>query len=296
MHIQLPLFSCLPHHIYCDPLLAHLPDSVVSELSSGTSLRRAVFSVETVFSVLRLAPDHPRRQNRDRPTSVSGSAKCEYWNVDGIITTASPKRLATFQNSLRCRGCGREGHLFTSEVQANNSQTHHPSLNLYCVEGDNLILMTVDHILPHSLGGRYDPSNFQTMCQPCNGAKQNLMTADEIARVRRNMRGHAKQWVNRAYLNVIMDLQLQISSTVNPSHKQALMLLCEQYRRKSHYHADKGVYIRLIHQLTHAIDDVNVLYGIRQPSMGERVVRWVDAFINDIVRTLPFDRTAIVVS
>jgi 5-methylcytosine-specific restriction endonuclease McrA len=32
---------------------------------------------------------------------------------------------------------------------------------------------TVDHIIPHSLGGTSDLSNLQAMCNRCNGAKGN---------------------------------------------------------------------------------------------------------------------------
>lgn len=32
---------------------------------------------------------------------------------------------------------------------------------------------TVDHIVPHSLGGTSDLSNLQALCRSCNGAKGN---------------------------------------------------------------------------------------------------------------------------
>ena len=49
-------------------------------------------------------------------------------------------------------------------------------LNLYAVDnnGDE-ILMTKDHILPHSKGGADDINNYQTMCKLCNEAKGNKL-------------------------------------------------------------------------------------------------------------------------
>lgn len=38
---------------------------------------------------------------------------------------------------------------------------------------DDLIPLTVDHIIPKSLGGANDMSNYQPMCFPCNNKKGN---------------------------------------------------------------------------------------------------------------------------
>lgn len=47
-------------------------------------------------------------------------------------------------------------------------------MNLYAVdEAGNEVLMTKDHIVPHSKGGIDDISNYQTMCVRCNQKKGN---------------------------------------------------------------------------------------------------------------------------
>lgn len=40
-----------------------------------------------------------------------------------------------------------------------------------CVTCGSLERLTLDHIYPWSLGGSDEPSNLQTMCQPCNSRK-----------------------------------------------------------------------------------------------------------------------------
>jgi 5-methylcytosine-specific restriction endonuclease McrA len=51
-----------------------------------------------------------------------------------------------------------------------------PHFNLYChkpEEGENMVLMTKDHIVPKSKGGKNHISNMQTMCCHCNSTKGN---------------------------------------------------------------------------------------------------------------------------
>ena len=46
-------------------------------------------------------------------------------------------------------------------------------------------LMTMDHILPKSKGGKATPDNVQLLCERCNRGKKNLMiTAEDILRMR----------------------------------------------------------------------------------------------------------------
>lgn len=74
-----------------------------------------------------------------------------------------------------CVRCGIEGRYFRLERQAihldNEARFH---FNLYAVNevGDE-VLMTKDHIMPKSLGGRNDLDNLQPMCQICNERKGN---------------------------------------------------------------------------------------------------------------------------
>lgn len=90
------------------------------------------------------------------------------WNV-GVIS----ERLKAFKRSLICVECGLVGSIF-------KLQRHHPNdtphLNLFAIRdnGDN-VLMTVDHIIPKSMGGPRKSFNLQTMCHVCNERKSNII-------------------------------------------------------------------------------------------------------------------------
>jgi len=84
-------------------------------------------------------------------------------------------RLLNFhKNGVKCVKCGISGKFFavekskTIKSQNVNVGLH---LNLYAVKNGEEILMTVDHIIPVSLGGTKDLNNLQTMCRDCNKKK-----------------------------------------------------------------------------------------------------------------------------
>lgn len=73
---------------------------------------------------------------------------------------------------LTCVSCGLEGQYFAKERSIGSSSGYH--LNLYALtDGGQEVLMTKDHILPKSRGGRDELSNYQTMCTVCNNQKGN---------------------------------------------------------------------------------------------------------------------------
>ncbi len=75
---------------------------------------------------------------------------------------------------LRCVRCGIEGSFFSLERNtantANNPDRYH--FNLYGLEPDGTwVLITKDHIIPASKGGKDKLSNMQVMCTKCNKLK-----------------------------------------------------------------------------------------------------------------------------
>lgn len=80
-------------------------------------------------------------------------------------------------SGLKCVICGLEGQYFGLEQfrkdQERGLQSFH--FNLYAKQGEEEILFTKDHIVPASKGGADRVSNFQTMCEPCNLRKTNIM-------------------------------------------------------------------------------------------------------------------------
>lgn len=93
--------------------------------------------------------------------------------LDGDPINFASSRLQTFAlKGISCVTCGIIGEFFIKEKHSNREKYYH--LGFYALSGDDKwILMTKDHILPKSKGGKDHIDNYQTMCSPCNGAKGN---------------------------------------------------------------------------------------------------------------------------
>lgn len=82
-------------------------------------------------------------------------------------------RFHTFKKSIRCRNCGIEGKFFALERPVNHTEEQY-HFNMYAVlENGQELLMTKDHIVPKSKGGKDHIDNMQTMCKVCNELKSN---------------------------------------------------------------------------------------------------------------------------
>jgi len=87
--------------------------------------------------------------------------------VDYTIKTTSD-RYALFKNSKKCVFCGIEGkHMLLEKLQDDKA----PHLNMYAEENGKMILMTKDHIVPRSKGGKNNLENYQVACSLCNQIK-----------------------------------------------------------------------------------------------------------------------------
>lgn len=88
--------------------------------------------------------------------------------VEGFQVYTQSLRYATFyQKGCTCAACGKVGSYFLLESGDNANKRRH--FNLYADDGT---LMTKDHIVPTSRGGKYNSvENLQTMCVTCNRAK-----------------------------------------------------------------------------------------------------------------------------
>lgn len=95
-------------------------------------------------------------------------------DFDGDLVKGNSQRYQTFfTKGCKCVVCGIEVRYFAKERHLQDKAYH---LNLYAVDDNGTeILMTKDHILPHSKGGADDISNYQTMCRLCNEAKGNKL-------------------------------------------------------------------------------------------------------------------------
>lgn len=92
----------------------------------------------------------------------------------GDIIKGNSQRYQTFfTKGLTCSCCGIKGKYFAKEKHLKDINYH---LNLYALDDNrNEVLMTKDHIIPKSKGGKNHINNYQTMCEVCNMDKGNMI-------------------------------------------------------------------------------------------------------------------------
>lgn len=99
---------------------------------------------------------------------------------DGDVVPLCATRYHVFALSITCVSCHLKGLYFAKErctkivhqsIQATGDRWH---FNLY---GQNVqggeVMLTQDHIIPVSKGGRNNIENLRTMCSPCNTKRGN---------------------------------------------------------------------------------------------------------------------------
>lgn len=96
--------------------------------------------------------------------------KESYVDFDGDLIKMNSHRYHLFATKgTTCVNCGLQGEFFAKEKTIPDERPH---FNLYAIDQyGNEVLMTKDHILPKSKGGKDHIDNYQTMCAPCNVAK-----------------------------------------------------------------------------------------------------------------------------
>ena len=90
----------------------------------------------------------------------------------GYPVKGDSQRYFLFRKSLTCVRCGIKGTEFRLQTHRNTSQSPTAHFNLYAVT-PTVRLMTKDHVIPKSKGGKNVPSNYVTMCDKCNSEKGN---------------------------------------------------------------------------------------------------------------------------
>ena len=134
-------------------------------------IRKCILSIPEVESILKervvnnLDAKKHNKKGRDgydsiRETEIAGEK----------IFTFSDRYKVFFTKGYKCVKCGIEGSYFALEKNIPEDGRYH--LNLYALDKDgNEVLMTKDHIIPHSKGGKSTLENYQTMCTICNCKK-----------------------------------------------------------------------------------------------------------------------------
>lgn len=92
--------------------------------------------------------------------------------LDGDIIKGNSQRYQLFfTKGTKCVCCGIEGKYFAKEKRIKDKSYH---LNLYGLDDNGQeVLITKDHIIPKSRGGKDELENYQTMCVRCNKRKGN---------------------------------------------------------------------------------------------------------------------------
>lgn len=180
------------------------------------------------------------------------SGRYDTWTLGNNILTVTPKRLRAFQSNMKCVSCGCEGTLFLAERHVNDNCGQY--LNLYALSsGGQLILMTVDHILPDSMGGLYHPTNFQTMCRPCNMRKGNDMTTEDVENVLKDIGNYAKTWVDHGFLRELLQLQLLVAKEADRFKYQQLKQILDRNRKHLSHATKRAKYQQLTSSMKAAI-------------------------------------------
>ena len=124
--------------------------------------RKSTYSIEEIKDFLG-----------DYPFNTSNPKPKDYPLLDGDPIKPSSDRYKTFFNKgCTCVTCELKGSFFAKERVDGSNERYH--LNLYGInEHGHEVLMTKDHIIPKSKGGKNSLINYQTMCTKCNEQKGN---------------------------------------------------------------------------------------------------------------------------
>jgi HNH endonuclease len=90
-------------------------------------------------------------------------------------------------NGCACVRCGVEGNVAIKHRRHPNDGKHH---DVFALNERVFRLMTVDHILPKSWGGRNNPANYDPMCEPCNRRRGNKVSKLEALNIITNLDNH----------------------------------------------------------------------------------------------------------
>ena len=126
--------------------------------------RKSIYNVEDVIA--KVLPHAISTQAR-RASKV---------DFDGDLIVMSSSRYQVFKyKGTDCVTCGLKGAHFAKEKEPSSGVYH---FNLYGINEDGLeVMMTKDHIIPKSKGGKNELKNYQPMCTICNSAKGALTPA-----------------------------------------------------------------------------------------------------------------------
>lgn len=192
-----------------DELLKHL-EQELNESTKGIIVSRRQIRLKKIKEVkgkTRLLSLEPQEFLK----YVDKDNKAKEFVVDGVTYNIrmDTSRYFVFKNSIECAACGIKGTKIILEINQNDKSPH---FNLYAEENGKLVLMTKDHVLPRSKGGKNEMSNYKTLCAICNNLKGNdesLM--DEHIKTLRIFYNENKNLPRRQFRELLDEEKLKIS-------------------------------------------------------------------------------------
>lgn len=103
-------------------------------------------------------------------------AEGKSFEYEGVVCGTGGNRLLTYHvHGVRCcvPGCTIHGQYFAIERDLSPGSKYH--LNLYCKQNGQEVMLTSDHKIPKSRGGRDCIENRQPMCYKHNAEKGNQL-------------------------------------------------------------------------------------------------------------------------
>jgi 5-methylcytosine-specific restriction endonuclease McrA len=110
-------------------------------------------------------------------------------------------QLMVEQPQCICVKCGVEGNLVVTHRHKNEIPgTRH--IDVFALDEKRFVMMTLDHILPASYGGKSDITNYRIMCRDCNQERSNVITDDEIKTICERLEDHVDDRLCKEHLVV----------------------------------------------------------------------------------------------
>jgi hypothetical protein len=151
-------------------------------------------------------------------TSLNDDEKREYKVGDQTyMVRMNSSRYHIFKENPRCVCCNMLGDKMILDL---NPGDHSPHFNLYAEESGRLVLMTKDHILPKSRGGKDTLENYQTMCCTCNNLKGAYDLEMEDLRALKELWGNPDKLPRKELRNLINNTRNEMAARFKERRKE----------------------------------------------------------------------------